>query len=527
MAVATQGKVYLIGAGPGEPGLLTLRGREVLRQADAVVYDYLANPVLLQWANPQAEIIYAGKRAGVECAMSQAEINALLVRLGQQGKRVARLKGGDPFVFGRGAEEALALREGGVDYEVVPGVSSAIAAAAYAGIPVTHRDFVSSFTVITGHEDPTRPASESRLDWEGMVQAGGTLVFLMGVGHLESIVNGLLNAGQASTTPVAIVRWGSSWQQETLDGSLSNIVQLAQEARIKPPAIIIVGQVVGLRPQLQWFDKPAVRPLLGKRIVLAVGPAGQREATFARRAVHKLNELGAHAVEFPVTRSVPPTDLGPLDEAVTSLHRFDWLLFDGATSVTQFWQRLERAGKDSRALAPAQLGATDQVTAAALKKYGLTADITARPAALASKLAELGAKQVLLLQPEEASHALARRLHKDGAQVTSLVAYRHILAGEDERPGGTSAAELVKWLESGQVDLLSFSSASAVRHFATTLATLTGRPLAQTLSQVQVACLAPSAAKAAQEQELRISLEVSCFNRRQLVEAVTGHFQVG
>jgi uroporphyrinogen III methyltransferase / synthase len=247
------GLVSLIGAGPGDPGLMTLKGVERLREADAIVYDYLVNPEILKYARPDAEIVYAGKKAGKH-TLPQEEINALLVQLAQSGKRVARLKGGDPFVFGRGGEEATALHEAEIPFEIIPGISSAIAAPAYAGIPVTHRDFVSSFTVITGHERKDVTDADTRLDWASLAKVGGTLVFLMGVGQLDKIAANLTEAGLSPDTPAAVVQWGTYQHQRTVVGTVATIHALAQEAGIKPPAVTVIGQVVALRDQLAWFD---------------------------------------------------------------------------------------------------------------------------------------------------------------------------------------------------------------------------------------------------------------------------------
>lgn len=251
-----KGRVYLVGAGPGDPGLITVKGQAALRLAEVVVYDFLVNPVLLNEVPASATKIFVGKRAGLP-SMKQAEINALLTKFGDEGKIVVRLKGGDPFVFGRGGEEAAALKQAGIAFEIIPGVSSAIAVPAYAGIPVTHRDYASSFTVITGHEDAQRQPAQSRLDWQSLVRLGGTLVFLMGVSHLAEIANQLIAAGQPAHTPAALIEWGTWQRQRTIVGELHNLAELGQQAGIESPAITIIGEVVRLRPQLQWFDAPA------------------------------------------------------------------------------------------------------------------------------------------------------------------------------------------------------------------------------------------------------------------------------
>lgn len=367
------GKVYLIGAGPGDPDLITVKGRDALALADVIVYDSLVNPRLLRLAKAGAKLIFAGKRAG-QPSMKQEAINALLVRLAREGKTVARLKGGDPFVFGRGGEEAQALRSAGLAFEVVPGVSSAIGAAAYAGIPVTHRDYVSSFTVITGHEDPGRAPEESRLDWAALTKAGGTLVFLMGLSRLGHITSSLMAAGLTPSTPVALVQAGTTWQQRTVTADLSTIAEAGRQAGIKSPAITIVGQVVGLRQELQWFDLPQVRPLLGKRIVVA-GQAGELTA--------RLEELGAWAIEFP-----PLEELGPGEPTVAEVVR--WLK-EGEVDLLCFAN--DGAVQD---LAAVLTGATGQALSELL---GQTALACLEPAGLAA-VQQLGLGPMALEEAE-------------------------------------------------------------------------------------------------------------------------------
>jgi uroporphyrinogen III methyltransferase/synthase len=469
-------KVYLIGAGPGDPGLLTVKGREVLGRADAIVYDNLVNLRLLRLARPGAELIYAGKRAGQHSA-SQEAINALLVRLAQEGKQVARLKGGDPFVFGRGGEEAQALRVAGIEYEVVPGISSAVAAAAYAGIPVTHREYTSSFTVITGHEDPNRPAEESRLDWQGMVRAGGTLVFLMGVGRLAEISTRLVEAGMPPTTRAAVVEWGTTWQQKTVSGPLSDLAELVKEAGIKPPALTIVGEVAGLREELQWFDLAEARPLLGQRIGLS--HAGEApDATAA-----KLAELGAQVVEFPVYRVVAPASYEPLDKAIARLAEFDWLLFSNATEVECFWQRLRLARRDTRALARLRVGATAKA-AVALEEHGLLPDLILQKET-AEELGPVKGQKILIPHAEETYKPLAATLESQGAKVEQVAAYR-LEAGEDLLPGGASAAEMAGWLEAGQINKVIFTSERSLLDFAACLRAANAQPLAEMLSSCEI-----------------------------------------
>lgn len=293
-----KGKVYLIGAGPGDPGLITVKGLACLEKADVVVYDYLANEKLLSHVKEGAERVYVGKKGG-DHTLPQDQINRLIVEKASEGKAVARLKGGDPFIFGRGGEEAEELVSAGIPFEIVPGVTSAIAAPAYAGIPLTHRDFTSTVAFITGHEDPTK--EESKIAWNKISTGAGTLVFLMGVGNLRNIAEGLIRNGRNPETPVALIRWGTLPEQETILGKLSNIADIAQSRKLKPPVIILVGEVVTLREKLNWFE---ALPLFGKKILVT------RAREQASELSEGLGELGAMAIEFPTIGILPPGELG-------------------------------------------------------------------------------------------------------------------------------------------------------------------------------------------------------------------------
>jgi len=301
MAIEKNGKVYLVGAGPGDPGLLTLKAKECISQADVVVYDYLANETFLDYADDKTELIYAGKKGSCH-TLNQKEINSLLVKKAKEGLTVVRLKGGDPFIFGRGGEEVQDLVKAGISFEVVPGVTSAIAVPAYAGIPLTHRDYNSAVTFVTGHEDPSK--KESDIAWDALAMSRGTLVFLMGVGNLPRIVENLMEHGRSPETPVAIIQNGTVPEQKTIIGKLQDITEQAQREGVKPPAIIVVGDIVNLRNELDWFEK---RPLFGKRIV--VTRAREQASDFLVR----LNELGAACIEFPTIEVVPPPSWGALD----------------------------------------------------------------------------------------------------------------------------------------------------------------------------------------------------------------------
>lgn len=330
--------VYLIGAGPGDPGLITVRGRECIARADVVIYDYLANNELLSFARPDAELIYAGKVGG-QHNRAQWQINELLVRKALEGRIVARLKGGDPFVFGRGGEECESLVTAGVPFEVVPGVTAGIGAAAYAGIPLTHRNVTTSVAFVTGHESPGKESSD--IDWEGLSLGSGTVVFYMGVKSLPHITENLMAHGRRADTPVALVRWGTRPEQEVLVGTLADIADKVRRTGFKAPAITVVGEVVRLRKTLRWFDN---RPLFGRSIMVT------RAADQAGEFSVMLRSLGARVLECPTIAIVPPESWDDLDSAISRIDTFDWAIFTSFNAVRFFFQRLDAAGRDSRAL---------------------------------------------------------------------------------------------------------------------------------------------------------------------------------
>ena len=323
-----KGKVYLIGAGPGDVKLITVKGLECIQKADVIVYDRLANPRLLSYRKPEAKLIYVGKSPDRH-TLTQDEINCVLVEEGLKGNVVARLKGGDPYVFGRGGEEGEELRKAGVAFEEVPGITSAISVPAYAGIPITHRDFTSTFTVITGHEEPGKETSN--INWPRLAQDPGTLVFLMGVGNLPQIVEKLVTNGKDAQTPIALIRWGTRPEQQVVTGNLANIVDIVNKAGLKSPAIIIIGQVVTLRDTLRWFED---QPLFGKRILVT------RSREQASVLSEKLERLGAEAWEYPTIKIQEPEDLTSLDQAVANAGAYDWIIFTSVNGVKAFFYRL-------------------------------------------------------------------------------------------------------------------------------------------------------------------------------------------
>ncbi|MDL1970734.1 MAG: uroporphyrinogen-III C-methyltransferase [Candidatus Desulfofervidaceae bacterium] len=500
----TTAKVYLIGAGPGDPELLTLKAKRLLEKAEVVIYDYLAHPQLLDYA-PQAEKIYVGKTAGRH-TLSQEEINALLVKKAQEGKMVVRLKGGDPFIFGRGGEEAEELIKNGISFEVVPGVTSAIAVPAYAGVPLTHRAYASSVAFITGHEDPTK--KDSAINWEKLATGVDTLVFLMGVGHLPLIVDQLISHGRSPETPVAIIRWGTLPEQQTVRGTLSNIVAEAEKAAIRPPAIIVVGRVVELREFLNWWEK---KPLFGKKI-LVTRAQGQ-----ASLMVKQLQDLGARCYIFPTIEIAPPASWEALDKAITKLNQYDWCLFTSVNGVVYFRERLEYLGKDVRALAGVKIGVIGEKTAGALQDWGIKPDIMPgefRAEALAETLTKAGikGKRILLPRAEKARDVLPVTLQSAGAEVEVVPTYRTVLPEVKKE-------EFKKLLIKG-VDIITFTSSSTVKHLAQLV---NPESLSDLLEDVTIACIGPITAKTAQDLGLKVDVMPEKYTIEALIKAIVNY----
>lgn len=446
------GKVILVGAGPGDPGLLTVKGREALARAEVVVYDRLISPAILAMIPEGAEAIDVGKRAARH-TVPQWEINQILLRKAQEGKLVVRLKGGDPFVFGRGGEELEVLAENGVDFQVIPGVTSAVAAAAYAGIPVTHRDCCSSLHIITGHR---REGKALDINFRALVQGGGTLVFLMGVGALREIAAGLLEAGMDPETPAAMVERGTTPLQRRCGGTLSSLPELAAEMGIHSPAVIVVGQVCALAERFDWFSR---LPLKGRRI-LTTRPK-ERMGTLSK----KLRELGADVTEYPCIATVPLDPCPELEGALGSLSRYEWLAFTSPAGVDAVWSCLGRLGRDARAFGNIKLAAIGGGTAKALEGHGLSADLVpevydARHLGMA--LAGAAQRRVLILRAQEGSPALTEALSGAGVSYDDIAVYRTIY----QNP---RSAELRQSLDAGELELVTFTSASTVRGFVSTV----------------------------------------------------------
>ena len=501
------GKVFLIGAGPGDPGLLTIKAKNCIETADVVVYDYLASPFLLDYARPDAEIIYVGKKGG-DHTLTQDKINLLLVEKAKQGFDVARLKGGDPFVFGRGGEEAQMLLDHDVSYEIVPGVTSAIAAPAYAGIPVTHREHTSFVSFITGHEDPTK--KDSSMQWDVYAKSNATLVFLMGVKNLPNIVKNLMNHGKAPDTPAALVRWGTTTRQRTVTGTLGTIVGEVKRAGLKSPAIIVVGDVVTLREKMQWFED---RPLFGRKMVVT------RAREQASDLVVRLAERGAECIECPTIKVVPPEDQAPLDAAIHGLFDYDWLVFTSVNGVNFFFDRLFALGKDVRALGGLKTATIGPATAARLRDFGVTSDIIpesyrAESVVDAFRDLPMAGQKVLLPRAEEARAVLPVELRKMDAAVDEITSYR-------TRLDDSGKEELLTLLEAGAVDLVTFTSSSTVRNFK---ALLPEERFEELMEGVTVASIGPITSDTAKELGFKVDVSADEYTIPGLVAAIMANY---
>jgi uroporphyrinogen III methyltransferase/synthase len=497
--------VYLIGAGPGDPGLLTLRGRDCLCRADVVVYDYLVNPALLAHAPDGAEIIDAGKRKG-EQRFTQEAINHLLIDRARRGRRVARLKGGDPFIFGRGGEEALALADAGVPFEVVPGVTAVVAVPAYAGIPLTHRAYAASVVLTTGHEDQDKP--ESAVPWGDLAATKGTLVFVMGMTHVAAIAERLLGAGRSPETPVAIIRWGTYPRQQTVVGRLGTIVADATRLNLQPPGLIVVGEVVALRERLRWYER---RPLFGRPVVVT-RPAAQSADLVAR-----LEEVGAEVMEAPAIRVEPPASWDEVDRAIAALPRYRWIVLTSVNAVRSFFDRLYACGRDARALGGVKVCAIGEKTAAVVRRYGVVPDRVAEESTgegLVAAFAEEDVAGAAILFPrarvarDVAPDALAAR----GAKVDVITVY-------ENRPVGAVPADVREALLRRKDAIVTFTSASTVTGFLDAL----GANAIEVMGGVTVACLGPVTADAARRRGLTVAVQPARQTMAALVEALVAH----
>jgi uroporphyrinogen III methyltransferase/synthase len=506
------GRVALLGAGPGDPELITARALRRLREADVVLYDALVHPNLLRHVRPDAEVIFVGKRAG-RVSERQANINAQLVAAAQRGKRVARLKGGDPYLFGRGSEEAEALSEAGIPFEVVPGVASPMAASAYTGISLTHRDLASSVAYVTATESVEKDGSAH--DWSRLATATQTLVLFMGLRKLDSLMQRLIEFGRDPGTPAAVVSCASLPTQRTIVGTVATIAAQAQAEKLEMPALTIVGTVVSLREHLRWFE---ALPLFGKR-VLITRPDGQSDE-FAEA----LRDLGAEAVELPTIRIGPAADAAPLARAIAELERYDWLVFTSVNGVRYFFAALEQSGGDARRLARAKIAAIGPATARELKKHGLRADSVPeeyRGEAVAEVIQRASPKlaglSVLLARAEVARDTLPSLLREGGALVDVVSSYRTLEAPPE------NFAQIRERLRAGSIDIATFTSPSTVERLLAAL----GSEAPQLLERVTLAAIGPITAKAMEARGLTPHVIASSYTAAGLVEALAAHGRAG
>ncbi len=472
-------KVYLVGAGPGDPGLLTIKGMECIRKADVVVYDRLVHPSILKYVPSDAEMIYVGKISS-DHTMRQEEINQLLVDKALEDKIVVRLKGGDPFIFGRGGEEAEVLVANGIKFEIVPGISSSVAVPAYAGIPVTHRGLCSTLGIITGHEDPGKTVSS--IKWDKISTGIDTLVFLMGVENLVNIVTNLMDNGRDPSTPIALVRWGTRAEQETITGTLATIVDEVKRTGFKSPAVTVVGDVVNLRERLRWFDN---RPLSGMKILVT----RSREQTSALSDI--LRDYGADPIEYPVIKIAPPDDFTELDRALDSIVDYDWILFASANAVTSTLKRLKQLGRDVRSLKGPKIGAVGPKTSETLESLGICVDFTPTvfmAEAMVQEFPEnLSGKRILLPRAKESREVIVDKLIEKGAAIDAVTAYQTRIEDSD-------AENIKELLKNGKIDIITFTSSSTVRNFVQLVGDFEKSP-----DGVKIACIGPITAQTSTE----------------------------
>jgi uroporphyrinogen III methyltransferase/synthase len=515
------GKVYIIGAGPGDIGLITVKGLRCLKKADVVVYDYHLNAQVLNYINHDAEFIYAGKRGG-QHTMTQDEINRVLVEKAKQGKTVCRLKGGDPFVFGRGGEEAEVLSDESVDFEVVPGVSSAVAAPAYAGIPLTHRGYSSSLAVVPGYEDSTKQGSS--IDWAKLATGVGTIVFLMTVKNLPLVCRRLIENGRSPETPVAVIRWGTRSDQTTLVSDLKNISQLVKDHEIKPPAAMVVGEVVKLRRKLRWYEK---KPLFGQRILVTRAHSDSFD---------KLEELGAEIIEFPVIEIVPPADWKELDTAIKGIESYDWLVFTSINGVKFFFRRLLENNRDIRDLKGVKICAVGSKTAAGIEDYGIKVDLVPEEfnaeglvEVFIKEAGKVGKKEagrrkkygrpstssplkgikVLLPRAEKAREVFPGMVRELGGEIDVVTSYRAI---KPEVHG----KRMKRFLKEGKISVATFTSAATFNNFVSIIE----EDVRRLLDGVAIAAIGPVTAKAIEGAGLKVDIMPERATLDEMVRAI-------
>jgi uroporphyrinogen III methyltransferase/synthase len=497
------GICYLAGAGPGDLGLVTLRAREVVEQAEVIVYDYLCNPGILEWAPAGAEIIYAGKKAGAH-TLTQEEITALLIDRTRAGKRVVRLKGGDPFVFGRGGEEAEALAREGLAFEVIPGVSSVFAGPAFAGIPVTHREHSSQLTIFTGHEDPGKPGAS--VDYAALARLPGTKVMLMGVERIGPITEALLAHGADPALPVALIRWATTGRQQTLRGRIDTIAARVAETGFSAPAIAVFGEVVNLRDTLNWFES---RPLFGKRIIVT------RTRQQAGALSSGLRALGADVWEIPTIRIADPVDMMEFGQLVQDSHGYDWIVFTSPNGVDAFFRMFFKLYPDTRDIGGVRIAVVGPATAARVRDFHLKVDL--QPAeyvaeAIVKEFKTQGSIEnlrILIVRPENARDVISKELMKLGAIVDEAIVYRNIPETNDVTGG------IERFCSEG-ADLITFTSSSTVENF---LALKLPWP-----AGLETASIGPITSKTMRGLGLSVDIEARAHDVPGLIEAIRKNY---
>ncbi len=504
-----KGTVFLVGAGPGDPGLLTIKAKECIEKADVIVYDYLANEIFLEYARPGAELIYVGKKAGYH-TKAQSEINSIICEKALSGLMVTRLKGGDPFIFGRGGEEAQELLMAGIPFEIVSGVTSAIAVPAYAGIPLTHRDHTATVAFVTGHEHTSK--YKSNISWEKLSTGVGTIVFLMGIGNLKNICHELIKNGRSPETSVAVIQRGTLPVQKTIQGNLANIYEIAQREKIRPPGIIIVGEVVGLRQDLNWFE---TKPLFGKKIVIT--RAREQASSF----MEGLTGLGANCIEFPTIEIIPAEDPGPLDRSIDKINDYHWLLLTSVNGVKCFFNRLYEKGRDARALRDVKVCTIGPKTADAVRGYGIIPDLvpsTYRAEAVVEEFRKFRAAKLKILHPRasKARDILPDELRKMGAALDIVDVYRTIMPEN-------KIERVYKMLEEGDIDMITFTSSSTVNNFMKMFGDKAER-IKTWLKDVDIASIGPITSETVKKLGLNITVEPVDSTIDALTEVIIKHY---
>ena len=499
------GKVILVGAGPGDTGLLTLNGKQWLGKAEVVLYDHLVNPDMIRFTQKSAEMIYVGKKEGV-ASMTQEQINLLLIKKAHEGKLVVRLKGGDPFIFGRGGEEIQAIRKEGIPFVIVPGVTSVTGVAAYAGIPLTHRHLSSTLSIITGSNEKNQ--DDIHIDWEKISARAGTLVFLMGARKLPLIVEKLMQFGKSPDTPIAVVQWGTTARQKTWIGTLATIVEISDSDKILPPALTIIGEVVNLKSNIEWYEH---LPLFGKTIVVT------RKGDQADSMINRLHELGAEPFFFPVIETIAPDDWAPLDKALNNLAQYDGLIFTSVNGVRFFAERLKTIEQDIRDLKGVRVFTIGPKTAEAVRDLGIRVDVVPEKfvaESLIESMENIKGQRFLIPRATVAREILPEQLRKMGAIVDVAPAYKTVLPSQP-------VDALGKRLKEGNVDVITFTSSSTVTNFLA----LTGEQLLPEIKKAKIACIGPITAKTARDAGLNVEIVPEAYTVSALMDAIENYFQ--